>query len=251
MPTPVIGLPAPIVLVPGLSLFDKLFGPHRPAAHHFPGVRAYFAARGVDVVLARVSPTAGVATRAAELAAFVRARFGPRPVHLIGHSLGGLDARYAASRLGLGDQVLSLTTVGTPHRGSPFADWGVARFARLLRPLFAALRIPAGAFTDLTTAACARFNEVVSDVPGVVYRAVAGVCVKPWLGPEWRVPAAIVGRAEGANDGVVSVTSATWGGVTDVWQADHLNLVNWPNRRMRKAGVWVDRAAEYARLVPV
>ncbi len=251
MPTPVIGPPAPVVLVPGLTLFDKLFGPDRPSPGHFPGVRAYFAARGVDVVLARVSPTAGVVTRAAELAAFVRARFGPRPVHLIGHSLGGLDARYAVSRLGLGARVLSLTTVGTPHRGTPFADWGVARFARLLRPLFAALRVPAGAFDDLTTAACARFNEAVPDVPGVIYRAVAGVCGKPWLGPEWRLPAGIVGRAEGPNDGVVSVASATWGLATDIWLADHLNLVNWPNRRMRKAGAWVDRAADYARLLPV
>jgi triacylglycerol lipase len=56
------------------------------------------------------------------------------------------------------------------------------------------------------------------------------VCEKPWLGPEWVLPYQIVNRAEGPNDGVVSVASAKWGEHTDLWDGDHLNLVNWPNR---------------------
>ena len=40
------------------------------------------------------------------------------------------------SRLGMAPRVLSLTTLGTPHRGSAFADWGVRRFARLVCPVF-------------------------------------------------------------------------------------------------------------------
>ena len=66
---------------------------------------------------------------------------------------------------------------------------------------------------------------------------------------EWAVPYHIVGRAEGPNDGVVSVASATWGVRTNVWAGDHLNLVNWPNRKARRRGVWRDRAADYGRLV--
>ena len=49
--------------------------------------------------------------------------------------MGGLDARYLISRLGMADRVLSLTTLGTPHRGTSFADWGVSRLQRYLRPL--------------------------------------------------------------------------------------------------------------------
>ena len=45
-----------------------------------------------------------------------------RPVHLIGHSLGGLDSRFLISKLGMADRVLSLTTIGTPHHGTPLAD---------------------------------------------------------------------------------------------------------------------------------
>ena len=153
------------------------------------------------------------------------------------------------SRLGMAAQVRSLTTVGTPHRGTAFADWVVRRLARVFRPLLRSVGLPDDAIFALTTGSCRRFNERVPDVAGVRYRAVAGVCEEPWLGPEWAVPSRIVGRAEGPNDGVVSVASASWGEQTVVWPGDHLNLVNRPNRRMRRAGAWRDRGADYAGLL--
>ena len=39
-------------------------------------------------------------------------------VNIIAHSKGGLDARYLISGLHMEDQVASLTTISTPHRGS-------------------------------------------------------------------------------------------------------------------------------------
>jgi triacylglycerol lipase len=40
------------------------------------------------------------------------------------HSMGGLDCRYLISRIKPDDYTpLSLTTISTPHRGSPFMDW--------------------------------------------------------------------------------------------------------------------------------
>jgi triacylglycerol lipase len=216
---------------------------------YFPNVRRTLEAAGHRVLVPRVSPTAGVATRAAELRRFLDREAGRRPVHVLGHSMGGLDARYMIARLGMADRVLSLTTIATPHRGTTFADWGVARFARTLRPLFRSAGVPYEAFYDLMTDACRRFNEDVPDVPGVRYFAVAGVCERPLLGAGWVVPARIVGRVEGPNDGVVSVASATWGERTEVWDGDHLNLANWPNRKARRLGLTADRTADYARLV--
>jgi triacylglycerol lipase len=232
-----------------LTLFDRLFVCRRPGRAYFPGIREHLEAGGNTVLLPKVSATAAVATRAGELKAFLDREVGRRPVHVIGHSLGGLDARFMISRLGMENRVLSLTTVGTPHRGTTFADWGIARFARVLRPLFRAAGLPDDAFFDLMTERCLRFNEDVPDAPGVRYFAVAGVCDRVWLGPGWRLPARIVGRAEGPNDGIVSVASATWGERTDLWSGDHLNLVNWPNRKARRQGVWRDRAVDYGRLV--
>jgi triacylglycerol lipase len=216
---------------------------------YFPGVREYLEAAGNRVLVPRVSPTSGVARRAADLKRFLDREVPRGPVHLIGHSMGGLDARYLVAKLGMENRVCSVTTIGTPHRGSPFADWGVGRFARLLEPFLRLVGIPFDAFHDLTTDRCRRFNEDVPDVPGVRYFAVAGVCERPWVGLEWELPFRIVNRCEGPNDGVVSVASATWGEQTEVWPGDHLNLVNWPNRRARRRGLWQDRAPAYGRLL--
>jgi len=240
---------APIVLVHGLGGFDCLLAGRRPAKEFFPGVRRHLAEAGHEVFLPSISPTASVVVRATELAASIDDRFGTQPIHLIGHSLGGLDARYLTSHLGFENRVLSLTTIGTPHRGSPFADWAVRYLQRFYRPLFRAFGIPVDAFRDLTTDACSRFNERTPDAPNVPVVSVAGVCDKPWLGPEWWFPSRIVDDAEGPNDGIVSLQSATWGSRTETWQADHLNLVNWPNRIMQRAGLWTDPGADYQRLV--
>ena len=242
-------LSPPVVLVHGLCGLDRLFARRRPLKEYFPGVAASLRAAGHEVFVPRVSPTASIAVRALELLHAIRTRFGPRPLHLIGHSLGGLDARYLVSRLGFGTQALSLTTVGTPHAGTAFADWAVTRFARLFRPAFRSLGLPDDAFFDLTTNACTRFNERTPDVPGVRTASVAGECAPPWLGVEWRFSSKIVGRTEGPNDGVVSVASAAWGERREVWRGDHLNLVNWPNRLMVRAGAWRDRGVDYVGLL--
>jgi len=242
-------LDAPVVLVHGLCGFDRLYACRRTVKEYFPGVPNALRAVGNRVLQARVSPTAGVAKRAADLKRFIDREAPGQQVHVIGHSMGGLDSRYMISRLGMESRVLSLTTIGTPHRGSSFADWGWFRFARIIVPFLRWVGIPHEAFIDLRTDTCRRFNEEVPDAPGVRYYSVAGVCEKPWLGPEWRLPYGIVNRAEGANDGVVSVASAQWGEHTDMWAGDHLNLVNWPNRLARKRGVWSDLAPDYGRIL--
>jgi triacylglycerol lipase len=241
--------PTPIVLLHGLCGFDRILVMRRPVYEYFPGIGDHLRAEGHRVLVPRLSPTASVATRAAELKTHLEREIGTQPVHIVGHSLGGLDARYFISKLGGESRVKSLTTVGTPHRGTAFADWGLSRFARFLRPLLRWAGLPDGAFHDLTLDAGRRFNETVPDMPCVRYMSVAGICEKPLLGAQWWLSAAIVGRVEGPNDGVVSVASATWGERCDIWTADHLNLVNWPNRAAMRRKVWRDRAADYAALL--
>jgi triacylglycerol lipase len=88
-------------------------------------------ADGHVVHSAQVSPYKGVPARAAQLATHIdaaqrecRAKPGcdASKVHIIAHSMGGLDSRYLISKLGYGDRVASLTTISTPHRGSNIAD---------------------------------------------------------------------------------------------------------------------------------
>jgi triacylglycerol lipase len=242
-------LNAPIVLVPGLCGFDRLYALGWLVKDYFPGIREQLAAAGNRVLVARLSMTRGVVQRAAELKRFIERKVSGGSVHVIGHSMGGLDARYMISRLGMAGRVRSLTTVGTPHRGSPFADWGKKRFGRLLTPFFQFLGVSYQAFFDLTTQSCRRFNDEVPDASSVRYFAVAGECEPQWVGPEWWLQHRIVAEHEGPNDGVVSVASAAWGEHTEVWKGDHLNLVNWPNRHALRCGLWTALAPDYGRVL--
>lgn len=242
-------LRAPLVLAHGLLSSDGLRVGELRVREYFVGIGHRLEVAGNRVLRARTSPTDGVRERAEQLRAFLDRVSPSEPVHIIAHSMGGLDARYFISKLGGAGRVLSLTTVGTPHRGSPFADWGVARFERTVRPIFQALGIPHRAFEDLTTTACRAFNEEVPDAPGVRYYSVAGRCNFRWLSLAWQFPYHIVRRHEGDNDGVVSVASARWGADCEIWDGDHFNLINWPNPHACLRGLWRDRTHDYARLL--
>lgn len=75
------------------------------------------------------------------------ARSGYEQVHVIGHSLGGLIARYYVQRLGGHRRIRTLVTLGTPHAGTELARMGqLMPIVRQLRPtsdLIAELAEPA------------------------------------------------------------------------------------------------------------
>jgi triacylglycerol lipase len=242
-------LRAPIVLVHGLFGFDQLrLGPW-VLADYFPGIPEALRAAGNNVLVARVSPTGSIAARAVQLKKLLDQEFPGEAVHIFGHSMGGLDSRYLISRLGMSQRVLSLTTLGTPHRGCPVADWTLRHLAAFLWPVLAYCGVPVDAFHDLSVSRCQRFNEEVPDAPQVRYFSVAGRFESSWLAPQWLLPSWVVSQREGPNDGVVSVASATYGESCEVWDADHLNLVNWALPFRRTSTAWRDRIPDYARLV--
>jgi triacylglycerol lipase len=241
-------LRAPIVLVHGLCGFDNLRLGRWVVAQYFRGIPEALWTAGNRVMVASLSPTRGIADRAGQLKELLDRESPHEPVHLLAHSMGGLDSRYLISNLGMAARVLTLTTLGTPHRGTPFADWGLARLTRLLRPVFEFANVPYQAFFDLTVARCAEFNRQTPDAPVVRYFSVAGDFQPHWFAPEWQLPARIIAQTEGPNDGVVSVASATWGEDCTRWDADHLDLINW-TRTWHPAWRRKERLAGYAVLV--
>lgn len=71
-----------------------------------------------------IPSTGSIASRAEALHNFLQHKAIGRGVNFIGHSMGGLDCRHLISHFNPTEySPLSLTTVGTPHRGSPFMDW--------------------------------------------------------------------------------------------------------------------------------
>jgi triacylglycerol lipase len=249
LPTKIPRLRSPIVLVHGLFGFAQLKLRGWIVANYFSGVSASLETSGNRVLLAQVSPTGAVVDRAAQLKSFLDKECPGEPVHLIAHSMGGLDSRFMISRLGMADRVLTLTSIGTPHRGTAFADWGVERLARLLKPMLAAMGVPYQAFFDLTTRNCHEFNERTPDAAGVRYFSVAGRHEGGWHSPEWRLSHSLVTRKEGPNDGIVSIESASYGENCDVWEGDHLSLINWRNPVAQFWGKCRERTPQYTALV--
>jgi triacylglycerol lipase len=240
---------APIVLVHGLLGFDRL-AVGRLGFDYFRGIRqALLDASNRVPPPPRLSPTRGVRERADELRRYLDREAPDEPVHLIAHSMGGLDARYLISGLGLAPRVLTLTTLGTPHRGTAVADLGV-RHNRQVLQLLDRLGLPVNAFDDLTTESCRRLADEAPDAPGVRYFSVAGQYQPGVLTPTpLQVSHTVLEQAEGPNDGLVSVASATYGESCRVWDGDHADLINWPNLVAKALGRWRDRTPDYLALV--
>lgn len=225
-------LNASIVLVHGLFGFDRISVGSYTIANYFVGIAEAMQAGGNRVLLPSLSPTGGIADRAAELRDFIRRHCPYEPLHFFAHSMGGLDCRHLISKLGVGDQALTLTTLGTPHRGSPFADWAVTKWAWLVKPTLRFLGMPDQAFYDLSVERCRRFDAETPNLPTCRYFSVAAEHDGSVTFPEWLLSYGIVKEAEGANDGVVSVASARHGEACDVWPGNHFSLVNWHDPRV-------------------
>lgn len=108
----------PIVLVHGLSGFDSIL------ADYFYGVKGALRNVGAtQVYTPQVTAFESNEVRGEELLAYIEdllAMTGAEKVNIIGHSQGGTTARYVASVRP--DLVASVTSVGSPHFGSPVAD---------------------------------------------------------------------------------------------------------------------------------
>ena len=145
----------PIVLVHGILGFDELRVGGVKLGDYFRGVQTTLQGAGNTVPdPPRLNAAGSVETRAGDLKQYLDDRPELGKVHLLAHSMGGLDSRYMISRLGMAGRVLTLTTLGTPHQGTPFADQGT----RVIQPVIDELArhgIELRGFLDLTTEACA------------------------------------------------------------------------------------------------
>ena len=193
-------------------------------------------AKGIEVITASVPASGSIEERAAKLREDIAAKANGKSVNIIAHSMGGLDARYMISRLQPDNvEVLSLTTIATPHRGSAFADFcfkiiGPGHLPNIYK-VYHKLGISAGAFSQLTRKYMREdFNPNTPDVPGVRYFSY-GATLDPRIFSVFWQSHKIVEKEEGANDGLVSVESARWGTYKGTLVAvSHLDLINWTNR---------------------
>lgn len=270
-----------IILAHGILGFRQKFG-----IEYFNGVREHLEQLPAQVFVPEVSATEGIEARGEQLReailkAFADGKLDPdEPAHLIAHSMGGLDSRYLLSPANphttpeneLAGRIASLTTIATPHRGSPIADLlalePVEEFAEhhrlrailegrlaaedLAARLLGHLGISLDGLKDLTTESTAQFNHATPNNPRVRYLSVAG------RGREGASPTSIVllpfheyiTRKTGqVNDGLVTVAAAQWDGFDpNLWPADHADEIGHDLDRLLEAPHF-DHLARYDELV--
>jgi len=142
-----------------LYLSPGMFGFGRLASYDYfvhleraLGERLRAVGEEIETHVVQVSPTASIRRRALKLTELIASTCGEGgeagPIHLIGHSTGGLDARLVASPsavLAVPAEVLawrarlaSVTTINAPHYGTPLASFfTTVSGERMLRALSA------------------------------------------------------------------------------------------------------------------
>jgi triacylglycerol lipase len=242
----------PIILAHGICPFDTITRPFSHGdnqdddrRHYFRKIRSTLMAHGFTVFHSRVGWASGLESRASDLKLAILGvtdhfRRWPR-VHIIAHSMGGLDARWMIYRYRMEGRVASLTTIGTPHLGSAYADWGIRRFGKLI-DLAGSVGLNIRGLRNLTRDFCLGLNETLRDFEehnGVLYRTVAGSQPLHRIYAPMRFSYRILWREEGENDGLVSLKSAMWKEACFMRKidADHLNQIGWWDRGEAVTGV--------------
>jgi len=226
-----------LVFASGFLVPQQLLG-----INYFRGMQAHLAQTGGHATLfAEVPPTGTCDVRARILAEAIQQAYPDGPIHIIAHSMGGLDGRtlIGFNLNGLSDpgRVASLTTLSTPHRGSPVADLLAGpRPDDARRMLYDAIRqaigllgVDTGALANLTTQAALSVPDVTQTHGHIRYRSYfASGCFGPL--PTCFVLALthhyILGVTGQKNDGVVSEDSARYGEFqTPYWPCDHADII--------------------------
>ena len=226
-----------LVLIHGFLGFSR-WGP----IEYFRGVRKMLLRSGIRPLIPKLPPAGSIAVRADALA---RELFSTdaSAFALVGHSMGGLDARYLITHLDPDKRVKSLLTIATPHRGTPLATW----FLKAHGPIPACVRyIGRPGLCELTPEARAAMPiPDRDDVDYASYASCRGLDELPfWLRPYGRV-------IPEDNDGMVPVDSTKWGQFRGIMQADHLELIGWsidlPDARSKRPfdhlAFWSEAAA--------
>lgn len=123
----------PIILVHGVALKEKR---HFRA---FGKIQTELTRRGYEVYIADTDAFGTVESNSRQLKEYVEKileKTGAKKVNLIGHSKGGLDSKEMILNLGMEEQVASLTTLCTPHKGSIIAS-GIWSLPMPIKKLYA------------------------------------------------------------------------------------------------------------------
>jgi triacylglycerol lipase len=163
-------------------------------------------------------------------------------VNIIAHSMAGLDIRYALTNLEIADDVASLTTISTPHRGTSLAELTL-RTPEAIRDKLADFldwmgdRIYPHTKSDAVASAAQLTRQYITevfnpktpnrdDIPYYSYSSAVGKGTDEPIRVIARYQNNHIFENEGLNDGMVSVASAKWGEHITTSSLSHLEQMN-------------------------
>ena len=211
----------PILLVHGVFFRDTKY------FNYWGRIPGELEANGATIFYGNHHSASSVADSADELKsriAEILAETSAEKLNIIAHSKGGLDCRYAISKLGISDKVASLTTINTPHNGCLFADYLLNKIPSTAKNKVAdtynstlkKLGEPnpdfLAAVNDLTNNHCKKLNFELSTPKHVFCQSVGSVLAKATNGKfPLNLSYHLVKYFSGENDGLVDETSFKWG----------------------------------------
>ena len=220
----------PLVFIHGAGGFDRIFN-----LTYFYNIEDYLQKNDYEVFVPKLTAYDRIEKRSKQIVDYVDS-LGFDKVNLLGHSLGGVDARYAISQYGLSKKVASLTTISSPHYGTSAIDviLGIipCKVCFLASKAMEKIGMDFDVFIQMSkTYMTNEFNHNVPDSPDVEYFSWSGKAsltgknkVKPFLLTFFT----IISLMDGANDGMVSVDSAKWGNWLGTLEVDHYGMIGQP-----------------------
>lgn len=212
-----ISLNNPVILVHGIAARDKnLFWGRIPACLEALGIKVFF---GNTDSWGPIESNANFLKKTVDE---VLKECHCERVNIIAHSKGGLDARYLISSLNYADKVASLTTVSTPHRGSELVDY-ILKNQTVYKPIVRKIvksvvhlygdksPDPYAILSELGTKSMVKFNANNPNRKNVYYCSCHSLMKRPWDDLTVFFSFNYLKKEVGANDGVVTLRSATWG----------------------------------------
>lgn len=211
----------PILLVHGVFFRDTQY------FNYWGRIPDELEANGATIFYGNHHSASSVADSAAELKSRIDeilAKTGAEKLNIIAHSKGGLDCRYAISKLGISNKVASLTTINTPHNGCLFADYLLNKIPSATKDRVAdtynsTLRKFGepnpdflAAVNNLTDNYCKQLNADLTAPLGVYCQSVGSVLTKATNGKfPLNLSYHLVKNFSGENDGLVDEKSFKWG----------------------------------------
>lgn len=207
----------PIVLIHGTGASDRPF--------FWGRIPKTFKEKGIPFYYGKTDGWGNVKTNAIMLKtnlATVSAEFGIEKFNLIAHSKGGIDARYFISTLGGHELVASLTTISTPHLGTPIADYFLNKHLSgdsVTKKLIQRMTFlfggqspnPIELVQNLSTHEMESFNLQNKNVESIFYQSFGSTMNTPQDDLLYALGFKYLTRTIGANDGMVPIQNVIWG----------------------------------------